>query len=146
MDKDLLNRTDHQGAKGPVFIGEDKLLVYERDRRTRYYPGYLDFPGGGKDKSETVYETFKIEVDEEFGLAISTSDIRFVKQYPSTRYPGKLAYFVVAVLPESVAKTLKFSHEGLNHQIMDVTDFLSSPKAIPFLKERTEFFLKTVGL
>ena len=137
---------DHQGAKGPIFLGRDKLLVYQRDNKTGYYPGYFDFPGGGKEKGETVFETFRREVKEEFDLDITLEQIKFVKRYPSTRFPGMLGYFVVALLPKEDIGKVNFGSEGIQYKVMGLNDYMSSPKGIPFLKERTQFFLNSVGL
>jgi 8-oxo-dGTP diphosphatase len=142
MNLELLDKKDHEGAKGPVFIGSQKILVYWRDHNTDYLPGYLDFPGGGKNKGETVFETFHREIKEEFGLSIKKSDIKYVRQYPHTRFPGQLAYFVVAMLPNKAFREIKFGKEGTSYELMDVNDFINSRKAISFLKERTKDFLK----
>ncbi|HET9850018.1 MAG TPA: NUDIX domain-containing protein [Candidatus Saccharimonadales bacterium] len=136
----MLNRTDHQGAKGPVFIGQ-KLVVFERDNKTDYLPGYIDFPGGGKEAGETVFETFQREIKEEFGLDISKDQVDFVKEYPSTRFIGEKAFFVVAKLPEEAAEKIKFGPEGTGYRIISVEEFMSSNKAVPFMLPRMKDYL-----
>lgn len=140
MNKDLLDRTDHQGAKGPLFIG-NKLLVYERDHHVEHLPGYLDFPGGGKESDETVFETFNRETKEEFGLTVKRENILFVKQYPSTRFPGELVYFLVAELAPEEEPKIKFGKEGVRFMLLSVNEYLKSDKAVPYLKERLEDYL-----
>src|SRR6266404_2621901 len=115
MNKDLLNRTDHEGAKGPIFFGKDELLVYLRDDKTDYFPGFYDLPGGGKEDNETVFETFSRETKEEFRLDVSHEQIRFVRRYPHTRFPGELAYFIVAELPQEDKNKIKFGLEGTSY-------------------------------
>ena len=138
--KELLNKTDAQGVKGPIFFGE-KILVYERDNKTDFYPGYIDLPGGGSEENETVLEAYKREVQEEFGLEIQPENILYAKSYPSIYYPGKTSYYLVASLPEEQFKTIQFGDEGKSYRLMDVSDYLNSEKVMPHFKERLQDFL-----
>ena len=137
----LLEATDHQGAKGPIIFGANRLLVYERDRNTDYQVGCLDFPGGGSEVGETVFQTYSREVNEEFGLRITKSQVVFIKKYSSIRFLGKTVYFLVVNLPESEIENIVFGPEGKSYQVMSINEYLSSPKGIDYLKDRLQQYI-----
>lgn len=53
------------GVRGLVVDGDDKVLLV----RHSYYPGWT-FPGGGVERSETLNEALKKELDEETGVLL----------------------------------------------------------------------------
>jgi 8-oxo-dGTP diphosphatase len=140
-NRELLNKTNAQGVKGPIIFGKGKILVYTRDNNTQYYPGYLDLPGGGTENGETVFETYSREVKEEFGLDISREHIVYARAYMSSRFVGQTVYFLVAVLPEEDIKKIRFGSEGINPAVIDIEDYLKSEKIMPDHKDRINKFL-----
>lgn len=56
------------GAKAAVFIGA-RPLIYQRDRGV-VWPGYWDFPGGGREGDETPHACLRREVLEDFALDV----------------------------------------------------------------------------
>jgi 8-oxo-dGTP diphosphatase len=134
---------DILGSKGLVFIG-DALLAYRRDEKTPLYPLHIDLPGGGPEPGETPFEVFTREVNEEFGLEIEPRHIVYVRRYPSLLSKGKYAYFPVAKLPPRAEKEIQFGHEGINHVLLTVDEFLALDDAWPILQERTADYLKSI--
>jgi 8-oxo-dGTP diphosphatase len=123
------------GTKGLVYIG-DKVLVYRRDNNTDLYPLHIDLPGGGPENQETPFQTFAREVREEFGLKISSTYITYAKSYPSSITPGKIAYFVVAKLPDDQENKITFGHEGTEYLLVELSDYLKMKDAWPVFQER----------
>jgi 8-oxo-dGTP diphosphatase len=131
------------GAKGLVFVG-DQIIVYRRDTRTDTYPLYLDLPGGGTEKGESPFETFKREVKEEFGLDLTPDDIVYARRYPSTLKSSRLGYYLVAKLPEAAAARIKFGDEGTEYFLMAPEAYLDRDDAWPVFQERTADYLKSL--
>ena len=74
-------KADFNGAKAAVFIGED-LLVYQRDYGVPY-PGYWDFPGGGREGDETPEDCLRRETYEEFGIDVPPDAIVWRRSFPA---------------------------------------------------------------
>lgn len=63
------------GAKVMVFLGQD-LLVIRRDHTPGIpWPGYLDWPGGGRDTDETPEACALRETREEVGLHLDPAQL-----------------------------------------------------------------------
>lgn len=133
------------GSKGLVFIGSN-VLVYQRDSKTDAFPLQLDLPGGGPEGKETPFETFRREVQEEFGLLLKAEDIVYVRKYPSVLAAGKFAYFPVAKLPESAAATVHFGEEGLEYFLMSLEEYLGQKSSWSVLQERARDYRKASGV
>src|SRR5688572_7051991 len=86
------------GSKGLVYIG-DKIIVFRRTDDAPTHPNELDLPGGGPEKNETPFETFKRELREECGLEITKNDILYARRYASSLHPGKFGWFPVVKFP-----------------------------------------------
>ena len=132
------------GSKGLVFIS-DKILVYRRDGKTQQHPNELDLPGGGPEPGETPFETFRREVREEFGLAISRKDIIYVRKYPKILEKGKFVYFPVAVLSAESHKDIQFGDEGSEYLLMPAEEYTRRNDAWPVLQERTKDYIAFVS-
>ena len=130
------------GTKGLLFIG-DKIIVYRRDHHAPIHALELDLPGGGPEGKETPFETFRREVKEEFDLDITYQDISYSQRYPSTLKPGTFGYFLVAHLPASQERQIRFGDEGIEYMLMSVEDYLSRTDAWPVFQERARDYLST---
>src|SRR5688572_384516 len=111
MDEFYIYDPSAVGSKGLVYIGE-QIIVYRRSDDAPTHPGFLDLPGGGSERDETPFKTFKREVMEEFGLNITRKSISYAKRYASLLSPGKFGWFAVAKLPSSSKKDIVFGNEG----------------------------------
>lgn len=142
VDKDTFSVCDFTGVKGLVFVG-DQILVYRRDTKTKNFPLKIDLPGGGKEESETPFETFQREIKEEFGLVISKGDVVYSRKYPSILDINKVAFFM-AVKSDSLKKDdVIFGDEGLEFFYLTPEEYILVGDSIPQLQVRVRDFLET---
>lgn len=125
------------GTKGLVFVGQN-ILVYRRDENAPIAPLLIDVPGGGAERDETPFETFKREVAEEFGLNIRKKDIVYAKRYKSVFENGKFGWFAVAMLPAAKKSSILFGDEGLGYSLITLEDFLKLEDAWPIYQKRAK--------
>ena len=62
------------GAKAALFIGTDLLCILRDDLAHIPFPAHWDFPGGGREGTETPKETVIRETREEVGLDITGAE------------------------------------------------------------------------
>lgn len=127
------------GAKLMLFLGED-LLVIRRDHTPGIpWPGYLDFPGGGREENETPEACALRETREEVGLEVSEPQLVWRRQHGAS-------WFFVAHLPAARADDISFGDEGEGWQLMPPREYAARDDAIPhfrallssYLSERAE--------
>lgn len=141
MDKEFTTHNPNAaGSKGLVYIG-DKILVYRRDTTTTTHPLEIDLPGGGPEGSESPFETFAREVEEEFDLRITEDDIVASHTYPSRLQPSKTGYFFVAKLPVEAASDIAFSNEGLEYMLVSPAEYLTYPDAWEYIRDQARKYL-----
>lgn len=131
------------GAKAAVFIG-DYLLVYQRDRGVPW-PGYWDFPGGGREGDESPQACLRREVFEEFGLSVEEADFTWGRAVCSMVEPSKTAWFFVLQLPAESAHLIRFGDEGQQWALMAPCDVANMPNLVPALRERLSLWLQDTG-
>lgn len=108
------------GAKLALFYG-DHLVVYKRDEKPGIpFPGYWDFPGGGREGLETPAEYALRELEEEFSIRLEEPRIEWQRQYPSTSGSAPFAYFLVARLEDREFEAIRFGDEGQYWRLMEV--------------------------
>ncbi len=129
---------DFHGAKATVFIGAD-LLIYQRDRGVRW-PGYWDFPGGGRERGETPSECLRREVMEEFGLEVPEDAITWGREVPSMMDATRTAWFFVVHLPAT--SDIIFGGEGQRWALMPPSDVMILPNLLPPLRSRFRLWLR----
>ncbi|MEX0308017.1 MAG: NUDIX hydrolase [Ruegeria sp.] len=129
---------DFTGAKTALFLGSE-LLVIQRDERTDIpYPGYLDFPGGGKEPGETPIDCALRETVEEVGLRLNVTDLIWSRQYGQS-------WFFVALRPSEDVSLIRFGDEGQGWRLMCPQDYLSHSLAIPNFVVRLQDYLSETG-
>ncbi|TCS66196.1 8-oxo-dGTP diphosphatase [Primorskyibacter sedentarius] len=132
--------TNFIGAKLIPFIGE-RLLVIRRDYTKGIpWPGFLDFPGGGREQDESPEVCALRETSEEVGLTLDSGDIvwRNMLERPSGR-----TWFFVARLPEGAEAQITFGDEGLGWGLMEPEEYLSRSDAIPHFRDQVAHYLAT---
>lgn len=126
------------GAKVLVFLGQD-LLVIRRDHTPGIpWPGYLDWPGGGRDNGETPEACALRETREEVGLHLSPD--QFVWRHLWQGPQNQSWFFAAHLAPEDVGKIV-FGSEGLGWQLMRPALFLDRSDAIPHFKTVLSLYL-----
>lgn len=135
--------SDFHGAKAALFIGAD-LLVYQRDKHVRW-PGYWDFPGGGREGRESPFDCLRREVFEEFGLTVTPEQVVWKKHYPAMAAPIGVAWFFVLRMPSEAARDIRFGDEGQRWALMSPLDVAQLPNLVPALRDRLRLWLRETG-
>lgn len=121
-------RTDFQGAKVLLFAGA-QLVVLQRDHTPGIvWPGYLNFPGGGREEGESPEACAIRETYEELGIQLDASDLEVVSTRQSD---GNLNWFFAAYVGADVLDRIRFGNEGTGWMAMPPQAFIDHPKAIP---------------
>ncbi len=134
---------DFHGAKAAIFIGA-RLLIYQRDRGV-VWPGYWDFPGGGREGDEAPLECLCREVDEEFGLVLPDAAITYRRAVPSMVNSAVSAWFFVVHLTAEVESDIHFGDEGQRWALMSLSDVMNLPNLVPALRGRLKLWLQDRG-
>ena len=132
---------DHRfaGAKVMIFLGQD-LLVLRRDHAPGLvWPGMLDFPGGGREGTETPLDCAIREAREEVGLVLSPDDLRLAHLRDAH---GRRSWFFAAHLAKGRQTDIVFGGEGAGWQLMSQREFIAAPDAIPHFRVILETYLR----
>ncbi len=130
-----------EGAKLMLFIGA-RLLVIRRDHSVGIpFPGYLDFPGGGRDGSETPVECVLRETSEEVGLTLTEQQLLW--RCPFDNVAGRRSWFFAAQEPEAVAYDVRFGNEGEGWCLIPPREYLGRKDAIPHFQKMLKMYLDT---
>ncbi|EPX83359.1 NUDIX hydrolase [Salipiger mucosus] len=120
--------TTFAGAKLILFLGDD-LLVIRRDHAEGIpYPGFLDFPGGGREGDESPEQCALRETREEVGLEVAASALSWRRSHGAS-------WFFVAHLPAERVSAVQFGGEGYGWMLMRPEDYTGREDAIPHFRE-----------
>ena len=134
------NDTFH-GAKLMLFLGRD-LLVIRRDHSPGIpWPGYLDWPGGGREDTETAEACALRETREEVGLALAPGDLHW--RHLRHGADGN-SWFFAARLPVNRRAGIVFGGEGTGWALMPPARFLDRADAIPHFRDVLAVYLAEV--
>ncbi len=121
-----------KGAKVALFIGPH-LLVIRRDAKASIpWPGFWDFPGGGREPGETPVACVLRETREEVGLVLAPADLIWKRGY---RRPSPVWFFAARLSPARQAE-VQLGSEGQEWKLMPPEDYLSHSLAIPHFADR----------
>lgn len=127
-------------------VFEDKLLVHLRDNKAGLFnANKWDFPGGGREGIETVFECAQREVKEEFGIVISPEKTIWEKEYPAQKDPSQKAVFLVTTISKADVDAIVLG-EGQCWDLMGFQTFFSHTDVIDALKARFRDYLLTQSL
>lgn len=141
IHENTFKKVDFNGTKGLVFFG-DKILTYRRDYKTDNKPGCIDLPGGGREGEESPFETFRREIEEEFGITISMEDIIFSNTVQSIIEPNKKSYFMVTRSLLFKSENIIFGNEGTEWMLITPEEFIKRPDGIERQQKRVEKYLE----
>ncbi|WP_094020796.1 NUDIX domain-containing protein [Maliponia aquimaris] len=135
-------RREFDGAKLLLFAGL-RLVVLRRDNKPSIpWPGFLDFPGGARDGSESPETCVLRETREELGLILSAEVLRLAHLRDDA---GKVSWFFAAHLPESILDEVVFGDEGQGWDAMPPGDFIEARDAIPHFRDILRDYLAAQG-
>ena len=130
--------TEFTGAKMALYIGDQLAVILRDDLPGLPYAALWDFPGGGREGEEGPLECALRECHEELGLKVPREAV--VWEYAFVE-DGQDKWFCVGRLPASAEDDVVFGDEGQRWELMSTQQFLTHPKAIPFLQERLRVYL-----
>lgn len=138
-----MNQTeDFVGVKVALRFGDDLLVIQRDDKPSIRWPGRWDFPGGGRENSETPFECAAREVNEELGIIIDPGSVIWQRRVPSMDFPDRNAYFMVVTISNADVKDVVFGNEGQDWKMMSIQDFLKASNVVTPLKDRLNSYLR----
>lgn len=127
------------GAKVALFVGPRLLVILRDADRDIPWPGFWDFPGGGREAGETPEEVVIRETQEEVGLRLTAPDLIWKRECLTSS--GHVTFFFVAHLPDGAERDVVFGDEGQRWELWDVAAYMAHPKAIPQFQARLQAYL-----
>lgn len=131
--------TEFGGAKLVLFMGDRIAVILRDDFVGLDWPGFLDFPGGGREGDEGPLACALRETQEELGIAVPEAAVVWQRRFQRTgRAP---VWFFVARLPAARAADIRLGDEGQSWHLMTPGDYIADPRAIPHFRERLRIYL-----
>ncbi len=128
----------YRGAKLVLFVG-DRLVTVLRDQRSDIpWPGYWDFPGGGREGDESPVDCALRETVEEVGVTVHPDQLSWARRYHRQDH---FTWFFAAQLDSEVAAKIVLGDEGQRWVLMTPEDYLTHPRGIPQFQARLADFL-----
>ncbi|MEL6914929.1 MAG: NUDIX hydrolase [Pseudomonadota bacterium] len=143
MERDAAEEGPFIGAKVALFIGARLLVILRDEDRDIPWPGWWDFPGGGREGAETPEEVALRETREEVGLALDPGG--FVWKRAHRTSDGLVTFFFVHHLPAARRADIVLGSEGQRWELWSAAAYLAHPKGIPHFKERLRLYLHHHG-
>lgn len=135
-----------QGAKLALIAG-GAILTYLRDDFAHIpWPNMWDLPGGGREGEESPEACVLRELHEEFGLTLPPDRLIWRQDMPAMLDSRQVAWFFAGVLYPHEVAAIRFGDEGQHWQMMPLTRFLTHPRAVPALQDRTRLALDALGV
>lgn len=125
------------GAKVALFLGDDLLVIRRDEGKPIPWPGYLDFPGGGREGGESPVACALRETREETGLILAPADLFWRAWY---RAPRRM-WFFGARLAEHRRDEVRFGDEGQGWAMMPPESYMRDAMAIPHFRDRLQVLL-----
>ncbi|WP_121067335.1 NUDIX hydrolase [Chachezhania antarctica] len=130
------------GAKLALFAGPELVVIERDDIPTIDWPGFLDFPGGGREGCESPVACALRETHEELGLKVPETELVWQRLYP---HPLGQVWFFAAHLEARVAQDIRFGDEGLGWRLMTPAAYMAHPRATPQFRSRLQDYLRESG-
>lgn len=129
---------DFGGAKLILFIGKKIVVVRRDDIPEIPWPGRLDLPGGGGEGGESAESCVLRETFEEVGLRLTVSELVW-------RDRLRQGVFFAAHLTPDAEHQIVFGTEGQCWSLMDPSDYVRHPDAIPHFADMVGRYMDHVS-
>ncbi|MEM7488844.1 MAG: NUDIX hydrolase [Pseudomonadota bacterium] len=130
--------TDIVSAKAILYLGASLVSILRDDYPHIPWPNRWDLPGGGVEEGETPLDAVIREIEEEIGLRLPPSAFVWHKTY--RRSDGRASRFFAAPIDRAQIAAIVFGDEGQRWTLMDRSDFISRPDAVPHYRDRVADF------
>lgn len=142
VDK-ILSEIGFHGVKIAILV-DGKLLMHLRDNTPGLFNANMwDFPGGGREGTETPRECAIREVQEEFGIGLPLESFVWEKVYPAQKDPSQKAVFMVASVSREKLDKIQLT-EGQRWDLFGQETFFTKEDVIPALKMRFKDYVDGV--
>lgn len=132
------------GAKIALVAGGRVLTHLRDDFPDLPFPGFWDFPGGGREGDETPEDCALRELHEEYGLILPEHRLIWRRDYRAHHAPDmQVAFFGGRITPAEIA-AIVFGDEGQRWEMMEIATFLAHDRAVPYLQTRLRDFLAAI--
>ena len=121
-----------------LFVGGRLAVILRDDFAGLPYPGFWDFPGGGREGDESAFACAQRECREELSLVVSPDQVVWRRRFDTCK--ARNWFFTVRVAA-SERHRIMLGDEGQRWALMSVDTFLAHPKAVPMFQERLRVFL-----
>ncbi len=128
----------YRGSKLIVFVGDKLVSVLRDDKPDIPWPGYWDFPGGGREGDEAALTCALRETEEEIGLTLSEHDVIWARRYQRQDH---FTWFFAAQLDASMADRIVLGDEGQRWTLMTPQEYLMHARGIPHFQSRLADFI-----
>tara|TARA_R110002110_G_scaffold94232_3_gene244597 strand:- start:282 stop:716 length:435 start_codon:yes stop_codon:yes gene_type:complete len=134
----MCDKGGFDGAKMALFVG-DRLAVILRDTFPGLpYPGYWDFPGGGREGDEGPFACVQRECREELSVPVAPDQVVFRRSFDTGQ---RRNWFFVVRVGAAVRHHIRLGDEGQRWTLMKPATYMAHPKAVPMFQERLGIYL-----
>lgn len=134
----MKDEADFDGAKIALFVGDKLAVILRDDCAGLPYPGFWDFPGGGREADETPFACMQRECEEELAVRVMAQDVLWQRSFA---LGGRLNWFFVGRVDASVRRLIRLGDEGQRWTLMSPRTYLGHPRAVPVFQDRLRIYL-----
>lgn len=126
------------GAKLMLFVGQSLVVILRDDKPEIPFPGFWDFPGGGREPGETPQQCVLRETYEEVSVSLAPADLTWSEKSGTDEMT---TWLFAAHISASRKRDLLLGDEGQRLRLMTPEQYLSNPKRVPHLASGLERYL-----
>lgn len=132
---------EFSGAKVAVLWRGAVLTILRDDVTTIPFPGHWDFPGGGREGTESPEACVFREAKEELSLQLSEADVVWRRSFGGVLKGQRRTWFFVARPAHLDLSLLRLGDEGQTWCAMALSEFMAHERGVPHLQDRLSHYL-----